>query len=605
MAQQRDIIGGHHYVDTDRNTTVFTSVMMQLEEECNQLSSLSDECYGFVQKDLSVNSFPIFDVLRKSQKLCDISIKVDNKSFMAHRVVIAATVPYFHAMFTNDMKESTQTEVEIQDSIDALAMEALLEFAYTGRIVITTSNVQSLLIGASFLQLFTVRDACCEYLKIRLNTNNVLGVKSFADSLSCDTLVEASKKFIQKHFKEVSKSDEFLGLDLSEIIDIISKDELNVGGEEDVFNSVMCWVKKDYNTRAPHLPNLLTNVRLPLLSPEFVADYVITEELIRSSHACRDLVDEAKDYHLMPQRRQLLQSFRTRVRCCNDIQGLIYAVGGLTKNGDSLSTVEVFNPQTNIWKMAEAMTMLRSRVGVAVMANKLYAIGGYNGSERLSTVEVFDPKARSWTKVSPMNCKRSAVGAATLNNMLYVCGGYDGISSLSTVECYSLDRNEWSMVTSMSRHRSAAGVVAFEGQIYALGGHDGLSIFDSVERYDPQTGKWSFMPPMRTKRCRLGVATLKGKIFVCGGYDGSTFLQTAEVYDPKTEEWNYIASMNVMRSRVALVANCGLLYAIGGYDGVSNLCTVEVYNSEKNCWEFTTSMAAHEGGVGVGVIPIN
>ncbi|CAG2183903.1 unnamed protein product, partial [Oppiella nova] len=156
----------------------------------------------------------------------------------------------------------------------------------------------------------------------------------------------------------------------------------------------MAWVKRDVDTRGSQLPHLLTCVRLPLLSPEFVADYVITEELIRTSHSCRDLVDEAKDYHLMPQRRPLMQSFRTRVRCCNDIQGLIYAVGGLTKNGDSLSTVEVYNPQTSHWKMAEAMTMLRSRVGVAVMASKLYAIGGYNGSERLSTVEVFDPKNR-------------------------------------------------------------------------------------------------------------------------------------------------------------------------------------------------------------------
>ena len=30
----------------------------------------------------------------------------------------------------------------------------------------------------------------------------------------------------------------------------------------------------------------------------------------------------------------------------------------------------------------------RSRVGVAVMQNRLYAIGGYNGQERLNTVEV-------------------------------------------------------------------------------------------------------------------------------------------------------------------------------------------------------------------------
>lgn len=74
-----------------------------------------------------------------------------------------------------------------------------------------------------------------------------------------------------------------------------------------------------------------------------------------------------------------------------------------------MSTVEVFDPIVGRWQMAEAMSMLRSRVGVAVMKNRLYAFGGYNGSERLSTVEVFDPDKRVWRQVSPMNCKRRSV----------------------------------------------------------------------------------------------------------------------------------------------------------------------------------------------------
>lgn len=53
--------------------------------------------------------------------------------------------------------------------------------------------------------------------------------------------------------------------------------------------------------------------------------------------------------------------------------------------------------------------MLRSRVGVAVMNNKLYAVGGYNGSERLSTAEVFDPVDRVWRRVSPMHFNRRLV----------------------------------------------------------------------------------------------------------------------------------------------------------------------------------------------------
>ena len=110
---------------------------------------------------------------------------------------------------------------------------------------------------------------------------------------------------------------------------------------------------------------------------------------------------------------------------------------------------------------------------------------------------------------------------------------------------------------------------------------------------------------MLTRRCRVGVAAFGGKIYVCGGYDGCTFLQSAEVYDPNTGKWTFIKSMRVTRSRVALVANCGRLFAIGGYDGVTNLSSVEMYDMERDSWEFTSSMVAHEGGVGVGVIPDN
>ena len=175
------------------------------------------------------------------------------------------------------------------------------------------------------------------------------------------------------------------------------------------------WIKLDQETRCDHLPGLLKKVRLPLLTPQFLADNVASEELVRcihwlschvitpvfrSSHECRDLLDEARNYHLMPERRSQLKSFVTRSRCCKDLVGVIYAVGGQTKSGNSLSTVEVYDPIAGRWKDAEAMSMLRSRVGVAVMQNRLYAIGGYNGQERLNTVEVFDAHTGRWSKVN-------------------------------------------------------------------------------------------------------------------------------------------------------------------------------------------------------------
>lgn len=48
----------------------------------------------------------------------------------------------------------------------------------------------------------------------------------------------------------------------------------------------------------------------------------------------RDLVDEAKDFHLMPERQFLIQGTRTKPRTAECVAGIIYAVGGLTKSGD-------------------------------------------------------------------------------------------------------------------------------------------------------------------------------------------------------------------------------------------------------------------------------
>ncbi|TMW52279.1 hypothetical protein DOY81_002612 [Sarcophaga bullata] len=554
----------------------------------------------YKHEDLFSESFPLMKEIRRMGKLCDVTLKVEDQTFSAHRIVLAATIPYFYAMFTNNMAESRIKEITMKE-IEPTALESLINFAYSGQVRIDNQNVQSLMMGASFLQLLKVRNACADFLISRFHPHNVLGIRHFADSMSCTHLIRAADKYIDSNFTKVSQSEEFLNLEFEELIELIKSDFLNVKSEEIVFEACMKWVKFSEDKRSLMFPQVLAQVRLPLLSPQFLADRVAREEMIRSSHQCRDLLDEAKDFHLMPERRGLLQSFRTRQRG-EFISGQIYAVGGLASNGESVSTVEIYDPITQKWRMGEQMSMMRSRVGVAVMDGKLYAFGGFNGSERLSTVEVYDPKKNVWSQGSAMNCKRSAVGVAALNDCIYVCGGYDGVTSLNTVECYCPNTDIWKTVAPMMKYRSAGGVAALDSFVYALGGHDGLSIFDSVERYDPINDVWHKMKPMLNRRCRLGVAALNGKLYACGGYDGNSFLRSVEVYDPIKDSWSLVTPMNCKRSRVALAANMGKLWAIGGYDGETNLSTVEVYDPETDTWTFVPSMCAHSGGVGAGVI---
>ena len=109
-------------------------------------------------------------------------------------------------------------------------------------------------------------------------------------------------------------SEEFLLLPVNQLIDIISSDELNVRSEEQVFNAVMAWVKFNVAERRQTLPQVLQHVRLPLLNPKFLVGTVGSDLLIKSDESCRDLVDEAKNYLLLPQERPLMQGPRTKPR---------------------------------------------------------------------------------------------------------------------------------------------------------------------------------------------------------------------------------------------------------------------------------------------------
>ena len=54
----------------------------------------------YTSKRITEAAFSAFEELRRQNQLCDVVIRVDGHDFPAHRVVLAATCPYFRGMFT-------------------------------------------------------------------------------------------------------------------------------------------------------------------------------------------------------------------------------------------------------------------------------------------------------------------------------------------------------------------------------------------------------------------------------------------------------------------------------------------------------------------------
>ncbi|CAK8688390.1 unnamed protein product [Clavelina lepadiformis] len=68
-----------------------------------------------------------------------------------------------------------------------------------------------------------------------------------------------------------------------------------------------------------------------------------------------------------------------------------------------------------------------------------------------------------------MNTGRYGLTAVVLNNAIYAIGGYDGSNRLSSVEKYNLDTKTWIDVPSMNEERSGGSTCVLDGLTWVFG----------------------------------------------------------------------------------------------------------------------------------------
>lgn len=88
--------------------TDFNNDVVSFLDSWSSLRSLRDSQGSMAPKDIMTNSHAksilnAMNSLRKSNTLCDITLRVENTDFPAHRIVLAACSDYFCAMFTSEV----------------------------------------------------------------------------------------------------------------------------------------------------------------------------------------------------------------------------------------------------------------------------------------------------------------------------------------------------------------------------------------------------------------------------------------------------------------------------------------------------------------------
>ncbi|HEY9760508.1 MAG TPA: kelch repeat-containing protein, partial [Oculatellaceae cyanobacterium] len=126
------------------------------------------------------------------------------------------------------------------------------------------------------------------------------------------------------------------------------------------------------------------------------------------------------------------------------LDGKIYVIGGSKLQVASGSTAtannQVYNPATDQWSNAASLPVASSYGAAAATAGNMaqeaiYYFGGYSGNEYSSQTMMYTPANNSWSAAENMPTARAYLGLAVVNDLIYAMGGFNGVW-LSVNEVY-------------------------------------------------------------------------------------------------------------------------------------------------------------------------
>ncbi|KAG8193429.1 hypothetical protein JTE90_009646 [Oedothorax gibbosus] len=144
------------------------------------------------------------------QKFCDVTLQVDNRTLLAHKVVLCAQSPVFCAMFENDTKEKNTNVIDITD-VEVDTMELMLDFLHSDILKedLSTEDICKLYSVADKYQISHFKQKCTRLLLSGLSVAEVCKVLILADLHQDDFLMSCVHNFVKYHANEIFHSSQW------------------------------------------------------------------------------------------------------------------------------------------------------------------------------------------------------------------------------------------------------------------------------------------------------------------------------------------------------------------------------------------------------------
>ncbi|XP_019392387.1 PREDICTED: kelch repeat and BTB domain-containing protein 12 [Crocodylus porosus] len=557
--------------------------------------------------------------MKELTQMIDVVLVAEGEKFPCHKLILAAFSPYFKAMFTCGLLECTQREVVLYD-ISAESVSIILNYMYSADLHLTHLNVQNVAVAAYFLQMEDIFSACEKYMMDHMDASNCVGIYYFAKHIGAEDLSDQARRYLYRHFAEVSLQEEILEIEAQQLLNLIRSDDLNVSREESILDLVLRWVNHSQKSRSEHLIELLKQVRLVLVSPSFLVEARKRNTVLLCNSECHTMIEKA----LETIKKANQPSFSLRYGM--ETTSLLLCIGNnslgiRSRHGSYADASFCYAPATKKTyfisspKYGEGLGCVCT--GVVTENNDIIVAGEASAAkmsrQKTRNIEMYRYYHRgnqSWESLCTAQF-RELYALGTIHNDLYIIGGQAKLKNqylvTNCVEKYSMEQGSWRSVAPLPLQLACHAVVTVKNKLYVMGGWtpqmdlpddepDRLS--NRMFQYDPGQDKWTEHTPMKYSKYRFSTAVVNSEIYVLGGIgclgrdrgQARKCLDAVEIYNPDGDFWRdgppMPSPLLALRTNSTNAGSVeGKLYLCGGFRGAARHEVITKEILELDTWE--------------------